>query len=158
MVKMDSGSHDILKRWKKKLRDQGIRVPLGGTIREMEKLIKDQDNLGFSKTDIRETMKEKKVNLRKITKEDVEAALGAVYYFVMNLDNIDRKKSIEFGAEMMLAELLNNDNEHKKIIESVNKEKKNVEKYTLNLKQYFIDTPTDDQIEQIKALLDNNRI
>ncbi len=52
MVKMDSGSHDILKRWKKKLGDQGIRVPLGGTIREMEKLIKDP-NLGFSKTDLK---------------------------------------------------------------------------------------------------------
>ncbi len=52
MVKMDSGSHDILKRWKKKLRDQGIRVPLGGTIREMEKLIKDP-KLGFSKTDLK---------------------------------------------------------------------------------------------------------
>ncbi len=52
MVKLDGDSHDILKRWKKKLRDQGIRVPLGGTIREMEKLIKDQDELGFSKTDL----------------------------------------------------------------------------------------------------------
>ncbi len=53
MVKMDAGSHDILKKWKKKLRDQGIRVPLGGTIREMEKVIKDQDELGFSKTDLK---------------------------------------------------------------------------------------------------------
>lgn len=52
MVKMDAGSHAILKKWKKKLGDRGIRVPLGGTIREMEKLIKDQD-VGFSKTDMK---------------------------------------------------------------------------------------------------------
>lgn len=52
MVKMDEASHAILKKWKKKLRDRGVRVPLGGTIREMETLIKDQD-IGFSKTDLR---------------------------------------------------------------------------------------------------------
>ena len=52
MVKMDGGSHAILKKWKKRLGDQGVRVPLGGTIREIEKLIKDKD-LGFSKTDLK---------------------------------------------------------------------------------------------------------
>ncbi|MFH0904516.1 MAG: hypothetical protein V1854_04930 [Methanobacteriota archaeon] len=52
MVKMGGSSHAILIKWKKKLRDQGVRVPLGETIREMERLIKDQD-LGFSKTDLR---------------------------------------------------------------------------------------------------------
>jgi len=52
MVKMDGGSHDILKKWKKELRDQGVRVPLGGAIREMDNLLKDND-LGFSKTDLK---------------------------------------------------------------------------------------------------------
>ena len=52
MVKMDGGSHDILKKWKTKLKDQGVRVPLGGAIREMDNLLKDED-IGFSKTDLR---------------------------------------------------------------------------------------------------------
>ena len=52
MVKLDGVSHDILKRWKKKLRDQGVRVSLGATIREMDILLKDEE-IGFSKTDLR---------------------------------------------------------------------------------------------------------
>ena len=52
MVKMDENSHSILKRWKEKLRDQGVRVPLGATIREMDILLKDED-IGFSKPDLK---------------------------------------------------------------------------------------------------------
>lgn len=52
MVKMDAASHAILKKWKEKLRDRGVRVPLGATIREMDILLKDED-IGFSKTDLK---------------------------------------------------------------------------------------------------------
>ncbi len=53
MVKMDENTHSILKRWKEQLKKQGIKVPLGATIREMEKLVKDE-NVGFSKKDLKE--------------------------------------------------------------------------------------------------------
>lgn len=53
MVKIDANSHSILKRWKEKLRKQGLKVSLGATIREMEKMVKDE-NVGFSKKDLKE--------------------------------------------------------------------------------------------------------
>ncbi len=53
MVKMDENTHSILKRWKEKLRQQGIKVPLGAAIREMEKHLKAED-VSFSRKDIKE--------------------------------------------------------------------------------------------------------
>jgi protein-L-isoaspartate O-methyltransferase len=52
MVKLDEAAHSILKKWKRQLREQGIKVPLGATIREMGRLVKDE-NVGFSKTDLK---------------------------------------------------------------------------------------------------------
>ena len=52
MVKMDGGSHTILKKWKKKFRDKKIKVSLGAAIREMDTLLKDKD-IVFSKTDLK---------------------------------------------------------------------------------------------------------
>lgn len=52
MVKMDENTHSILKKWKEKLREHGVKVPLGATIREMEKLIKDE-SVGFSRKDLK---------------------------------------------------------------------------------------------------------
>jgi len=54
MVKMDGSSHSILKKWKENLKQKGIKVPLGATIREMDKLIKDGE--GISKTDLKVIM------------------------------------------------------------------------------------------------------
>jgi len=54
MVKLDDHAHSILKKWKNKLRQKGVRVPLGGTIREMDKLINNCE--GISQKDIKETM------------------------------------------------------------------------------------------------------
>jgi hypothetical protein len=53
MVKMDGDSHSILKKYKKRLRNKGIKVPLGAAIREMDKLIKD-DCEGVSKKDLKD--------------------------------------------------------------------------------------------------------
>lgn len=52
MVKMDNDAHSILKKWKENLRQIGIKVPLGATIREMDKLIKNGGE-GISQTDIK---------------------------------------------------------------------------------------------------------
>lgn len=68
MVRTDAGSHQILKKWKKKLREQGISIPLGGAIREMEKMIKEPDKLGFSKTDLK-TVRHALGKLNEISKK-----------------------------------------------------------------------------------------
>jgi len=54
MVKLDKSAHAILKKWKEKLRKRGVRVPLGGVIREMDKIIDSvQDDKHFSRRDMK---------------------------------------------------------------------------------------------------------
>lgn len=54
-LKLDEHAHKILEKWKDGLSKKGIRVPLGGTIREMDKLIRGYE--GISQKDIKETSK-----------------------------------------------------------------------------------------------------
>jgi len=90
-----------------------------------------------------------------ITKLDVEAALGEVYFFVINLDNTDRKKAIEFGAEMMMVAILDNNKVADKTIKSVREKILKVEKYVIriNLKQYLDIELTDEHLERFKQYL-----
>jgi len=56
VVKVDMHARSILEKWKENLAEKGIRVPLGGTIREISKIIKDikeDTSKGYSKTDIK---------------------------------------------------------------------------------------------------------
>ena len=53
MVKVDDQAHSILKKYKEILRKKGIKVSLGGTIREMDRIIKD-DCENFSQKDLKE--------------------------------------------------------------------------------------------------------
>jgi hypothetical protein len=54
MVKLDPSAHAILKKWKKKLRKKGIRVPLSGALREMDKIVSTiQDDRSFSRKDLK---------------------------------------------------------------------------------------------------------
>jgi hypothetical protein len=52
MVKMDESAHSILKKWKEKLREKGVRVSLGGALREMDKII-GTDNNDISRKDFK---------------------------------------------------------------------------------------------------------
>lgn len=51
-VRVDTNAYSILEKWKKTLNEKGIKVPLGATIREMDKILLDCDN-GISKTDLK---------------------------------------------------------------------------------------------------------
>lgn len=53
MVKVDGSAHAILKKYKEKLKKKGMRVSLGAAIREMDRLVEEDNNLYFSKKDIR---------------------------------------------------------------------------------------------------------
>lgn len=54
MVKLDKSAHTILKKHKEKLKKKGVRVPLGGVIREMDRIIGSaQDDKHFSLKDLK---------------------------------------------------------------------------------------------------------
>lgn len=54
MVKLDKSAHAILKKHKKLLGEKGVRVPLGGVIRELDKIIGSvQDSKHFSRRDMK---------------------------------------------------------------------------------------------------------
>lgn len=54
MVKMDPSAHEILKKWKKKLRKKGVCVSLGGVIREMDRIVSSvQDDKHFLRKDLK---------------------------------------------------------------------------------------------------------
>lgn len=54
MVKLDKNAHAILKKHKEELRKNGVRVPLGGVIREMDRIIGSaQDDKHFSRKDMK---------------------------------------------------------------------------------------------------------
>jgi hypothetical protein len=44
MIRMDPSAHAILKKWKEKLRKRGVRVSLGGALREMDKILCNENN------------------------------------------------------------------------------------------------------------------
>jgi hypothetical protein len=54
MVKMDPSAHAILKKHKETLRKRGVRVSLGGALREMDKIVGTvQEDKSFSRKDLK---------------------------------------------------------------------------------------------------------
>jgi hypothetical protein len=54
MIRMDPSAHAILKKHKENLRKKGVRVSLGGALREMDKIISTvQDDKSFARKDLK---------------------------------------------------------------------------------------------------------
>lgn len=50
-VRVDTNAYSILEKWKNTLNEKGIKVPLGATVREIDKII--LNSVGISKTDLK---------------------------------------------------------------------------------------------------------
>jgi len=59
MVKVDQAAHAVLKKYKERLKLKGVRVSMGGALREMDRIINGDDR--FSQKDLKALSKARDV-------------------------------------------------------------------------------------------------
>jgi hypothetical protein len=83
MVKMDESAHAILKKWKEKLREKGVRVSLGGALREMDKIIGTNNDI--SRKDFKALVSAVEI-LKKYRSPTFSDAIGEMDLMIKDLD------------------------------------------------------------------------